>query len=71
MLYATAFLFSRQSIKRFVTGSLQPQFIVIGTQSSVATLPAMVTAAEDGLKIPTQVTSAVLPLAVPFLEQAV
>lgn len=64
MLYAAAFLFGRQPVRRFVTGSLQPQFIVLGTQSSVATLPAMVTAAEDRLKIPTQVTSTVLPLAV-------
>jgi Na+/H+-dicarboxylate symporter len=64
MLYAAAILFGRQPVRRFVTGSLQPQFIVIGTQSSVATLPAMVTAAEDRLKISTQVTSTVLPLAV-------
>jgi Na+/H+-dicarboxylate symporter len=64
MLYAAAILFGRQSVRRFVTGSLQPQFIVIGTQSSVATLPAMVTAAEVRLNIPTQVTSTVLPLAV-------
>lgn len=64
MLYAVAFLFSRQSIRRFAAGTLQPQFIVLGTQSSVATLPAMVTAAEDRLKISSQVTNLVLPLAV-------
>ncbi len=64
ILYVAAFLFSKQSFRGFVTGSLQPQFIVLGTQSSVATLPAMVTAAEERLKIPTQITNTVLPLAV-------
>lgn len=64
LLYVAAFIFSSLSVKRFVNGTLQPLFIVLGTQSSVATLPAMVTAAEDQLKIPTQITSIVLPLAV-------
>ncbi len=64
MLYAAAILFSGQSIQRFATATLQPQFTVIGTLSSVATLPAMVTAAEQKLKISEQTASVVLPLAV-------
>ncbi len=64
MLYVTTIFFSGQSIRRFAAASLQPQVIVIGTQSSVATLPAMITAAEQRLKISPQITSPVLTLAV-------
>lgn len=64
MLYACIYFFSGQSIRRFASASLQPQMVVIGTQSSVATLPAMITAAEQGLQISPQITSPVLTLAV-------
>lgn len=64
MLYACIYFFSGQSIRRFASASLQPQVVVIGTQSSVATLPAMITAADHGLQISPQITSPVLTLAV-------
>ena len=64
MLYACIYFFSGQSIRRFASASLQPQVVVIGTQSSVATLPAMITAAEHGLQISPHITSPVLTLAV-------
>jgi proton glutamate symport protein len=64
MLYVTAFIFSGIPFRTFSNASLQPQLIVIGTQSSVATLPAMVAAAEHDLKIPPQISGPVLTLAV-------
>jgi len=45
-------------------GFAQPQFVALGTQSSVATLPAMVEAAEKKLGIQPRVVNIVLPLSV-------
>src|SRR4051812_23487829 len=58
MLYGSTYFFTGRSIRKFPAATLQPQVIVIGTQSSVATLPSMVTAAEHRLKISPHVTSA-------------
>src|SRR5207237_6839966 len=44
--------------------ALEPQLIARGSSSSLATLPAMVTAAEGPMGLSTEITGFVLPLAV-------
>ena len=59
-----ASFYTKTSLLRFMSACLRPQFVALGTQSSLATLPSMVEAAEEKLHIPTHVTNMVLPLAV-------
>jgi Na+/H+-dicarboxylate symporter len=59
-----ASFYTKTSLLSFMSACLQPQFVALGTQSSLATLPSMVEAAEEKLHIPSHVTSMVLPLAV-------
>lgn len=55
---------ARQPVGRF-TGAMIPVWVIaLSTQSSLASLPAMVTAARDGLKLPERVVDVILPLAV-------
>jgi Na+/H+-dicarboxylate symporter len=49
---------------RFLRGALAPQAVAAGTCSSMATLPAMIEAAEQNLDVPPPVAGSVLPLAV-------
>ncbi len=49
---------------RFVRATLPAQSIAFSTRSSVATLPAMISACEKQLGLPRRVTSVTLPLAV-------
>jgi proton glutamate symport protein len=49
---------------KFMKACVQPQMIALGTQSSIATLPAMIKAAEQRLGLPAKVNDAILPLAV-------
>jgi Na+/H+-dicarboxylate symporter len=53
---------------RFMSACLQPQFVALGTQSSLATLPTMVEVSEEKLQIPSRVTNMVLPLAVAIFK---
>ena len=64
MVCAIAAFYTKTPLLRFMSACLQPQFVALGTQSSLATLPSMVEAAEEKLRIPAHVTSMVLPLAV-------
>ena len=48
----------------FVRAMLPVQVVAFSTQSSIATLPAMVEAARDGLHLPEPLTRLILPLAV-------
>lgn len=49
---------------QFARAALTPQSIAVSTRSSVATLPAMLSACNDQLRLPLRVTSVTLPLAV-------
>lgn len=64
LLYLLTALLTRTSAVRFMRACAPPQLIALGTQSSIATLPAMIRAAEDRLHIAPTVANTVLPLAV-------
>jgi Na+/H+-dicarboxylate symporter len=64
VLYLLATIFAKVPLTTFVRACFQPQLIAIGTQSSIATLPAMVTASEQKLMLSPKLTSVVLPMAV-------
>src|SRR5262249_49276063 len=53
-----------QSLRRFAAAILPAQVIAASTQSSLATLPAMVETAQNRLGCPPETTSLVLPMAV-------
>ena len=54
----------RISLRRFVRAAVPAQTIAFSTRSSVATLPVMIRACQDQLRLPERVTSVTLPLAV-------
>jgi Na+/H+-dicarboxylate symporter len=63
-LYFVAVLGGGQSLRRFAVAILPTQVIAMSTQSSLATLPAMVDTAQTRLGCSRDVTSLVLPMAV-------
>jgi proton glutamate symport protein len=63
-LYAVAVGAGGQRLRRFAAGILPAQVIALSTQSSLATLPAMVDSAQNRLGCPPTVTALVLPMAV-------
>jgi len=63
-LYLVAVFAGGQRLRRFAAGILPAQVIAMSTQSSLATLPAMVESAQNRLGCPPAVTSLVLPMAV-------
>jgi Na+/H+-dicarboxylate symporter len=63
-LYFVAVLFGGQRLRQFAAGILPAQVIAASTQSSLATLPAMVDSAQNRLDCPPSVTALVLPMAV-------
>jgi proton glutamate symport protein len=63
-LYPLAKFFGHVPVLRFARASAPAQLVALGTQSSLASLPAMIEAAEGRLRLSPQVTGAVLPLAV-------
>lgn len=64
VLYAVAVVFGGQPLRRFAAAILPAQVIAATTQSSLATLPAMVGVARERLACSQEVTSLVLPMAV-------
>lgn len=64
MLYPIAALAGGESIKRFAAGILPAQVIAASTQSSLASLPAMIESAQTRLGYSPAVTALVLPMAV-------
>jgi proton glutamate symport protein len=64
MLYFVARVFAGESLRRFAAGILPAQAIAASTQSSLASLPAMLESAESRLGYPRAVTALVLPMAV-------
>jgi len=64
LMYPTAVVFGRVSIMRFAAAMLPAQAVAVSTQSSLASLPAMIAGAQSQLAVPERVTSITLPLAV-------
>jgi len=63
-LYFVAVFAGGQRMRQFAAGILPAQVIAVSTQSSLATLPAMVEIAQNRLGSPPAVTALVLPMAV-------
>jgi proton glutamate symport protein len=67
LLYPVVAIFGKVPMRRFARAAFPPQLIAFTSSSSIATLPALVEAAEgggSGLGLPSTVTGFVLPLAV-------
>jgi Na+/H+-dicarboxylate symporter len=62
--YSLAMLGGHVALPRFARAAAPAQAVAISTQSSMASLPAMIRACEGALAIPTRVTGVTLPLAV-------
>jgi proton glutamate symport protein len=62
--WVIAIVFGRQPMARFTAAAAPVWAIAVSTQSSLASLPAMLDAALRGLAIPARVADVVLPLAV-------
>ncbi len=63
LLYPLVAVAAGIPMARFAKAALPAQLIAFSSSSSVASLPALVEAAETGLRLPVSVTSFVLPLA--------
>ena len=63
-MYVVIALTGGVSLARFARAALPAQAVAFSTQSSLASLPAMLTGAQTTLGLPSRVTSIVLPLAV-------
>lgn len=70
LLYPVAVIAGRVPLRQFTRAALAPQLIAFSSSSSIASLPALVEAAEQGLLLPKRVTGFVLPLAVSIFKQA-
>ncbi len=63
-LYPLTAVLGRVSLRSFARGAAPAQLVAAGTQSSLASLPALIEGAQNRLRLPPQVTSFVLPLSV-------
>ncbi|CAN5381240.1 dicarboxylate/amino acid:cation symporter [soil metagenome] len=63
-VYPAAIVLGRVAPSRFVRAALPSQLIAFSTQSSIASLPAMIEASDGPLEIRPEVRSIVLPLAI-------
>ena len=64
VLYPIVGLWGRVPVRRFAVEIAPVQVVAASTQSSLATLPAMIECARDALGVPPRVAGLVLPLAV-------
>ena len=64
MMLPLAVLWGGEGLRRFVAGLVPAQVVAASTQSSLASLPAMLQSADRQLGYPRQVASLVLPMAV-------
>ncbi|HWX65157.1 MAG TPA: dicarboxylate/amino acid:cation symporter [Rhodanobacter sp.] len=64
MMLPVAMVFGGERIRRFATALVPAQVVALSTQSSLASLPAMLESADRRLDYPQQVTALVLPMAV-------
>ena len=70
LLYPALALVARVPVRVFARAALPAQLIAFSSSSSIASLPALVEGAEQGLKLPKEVTGFVLPLAVSMFKFA-
>ncbi len=64
LLYLVAVFVGGEKLRRFAAAILPAQVVAASTQSSLASLPAMIDSAQTRLGYPPQVTALVLPMAV-------
>lgn len=64
MMLPVAVIFGGERLRRFASGLVPAQVVAISTQSSLASLPAMLESADRRLGYPKQVAALVLPMAV-------
>ncbi len=64
LLYPIAVVFGGERLRRFASGILPAQIVAASTQSSLASLPAMIDSARTRLGHPSSVVALVLPMAV-------
>ncbi len=64
MMLPVALVFGGEKLRRFAAALVPAQVVAISTQSSLASLPAMLESADRKLGYPPQVTALVLPMAV-------
>jgi proton glutamate symport protein len=64
MMLPVAMMFGGERIRRFAAALVPAQVVALSTQSSLASLPAMLESADRRLGYPQQVTALVLPMAV-------
>lgn len=64
LMLPVAVLWGGENLRRFVAALTPPQVVAASTQSSLASLPAMLESADRRLGYPQQVTALALPLAV-------
>src|SRR5262249_13667325 len=63
-MYVLATVLGRLGLRRFARAAAPPQAVAVSTQSSLASLPAMIDGAQTHLMLPAQSTNLVLPLVV-------
>jgi Na+/H+-dicarboxylate symporter len=71
LVYFVAVVFGQVSLKRFATAVAPAQVIALGSRSSSAALPSMIDAAREVLRLPPQIVSFVLPMAVAIFRISV
>ncbi len=64
LLYPVVVMAGRIPLGKFARAALPPQLVAFASSSSIASLPALVEAADRGLELPERVSGFVLPLAV-------
>lgn len=70
LLYPVAAIVARVPVRRFARAALPAQLIAFSSSSSIASLPALVESAEQGLDIPNRIAGFSLPLAVSVFKIA-
>ena len=70
LLYPLLAVVAKVPVRVFARAALPAQMIAFSSSSSIASLPALVEGAEQGLQVPTEVTGFVLPLAVSMFKFA-
>ena len=70
LLYPAIAVFARLPMREFARAALPGQLIAFSSSSSIASLPALVRAADERLKLPKDVTGFVLPVAISMFKFA-
>jgi proton glutamate symport protein len=71
LVYIVAVVIGRVPLRRFAAAVAPAQVIALGSRSSSAALPTMIDSARDVLKLPPQIVSFVLPMAVAIFRISV